>query len=187
MLDFGQIERHNLFSSFPFSFFIWLLGSRAVYLDLSPDPLTQTTQPTLATIDDRVPSSEFETGGSVGKSLHEKPTPTDPTHLHLSQTQIRWDLAKFEEILTRPFWDSAKFQRDLTKSLWDLVDIQPILTAIAAPLVLTKTEAVHSKQNWTEPWFPTVGNGSNFLSPEAIESISSSAQTQPRPTHEQPC
>lgn len=126
MLDFGQIERHHLFSSFPFSFFIWLLGSRVVYLDLSPDPPIQTTRPTLATIDDRVPSSEFETGGSIGRSSHEKPNPTNPTHLHLSQTQIRWDLARFKEISTRSFWDSAKFQRDLprsdqisTRSCWD--------------------------------------------------------------------
>lgn len=128
----------------------------------------------LAMVGSGFQNSESETGGLVGGSSHEKSNPPDLIEIRLSQTQMRQDLARSSKISARtieirPILD--KIRRDTAKSRRDLVEIWPILTIVATPLVSTETDAIPQTQNRTELCFPTIGGGSNFLSPKMVKLV----------------
>ena len=114
--------------------------------------------PMPTTVNNGFPSSKSETSGS----LHEKPNPTDPTHLHLSQTQIRWDPersrldpSRFSQISTRyrdptsSWQDSSRSGQISTRSRQDSTSFHHLCCSID----FYQNRSCPPKTNWTELWF----------------------------------
>lgn len=154
---------------------------RSVQVWPAIDPSDETTQPKPKTVRSDVRNNRQQISMSKNRnqqvcSSHEKSSPTNSTGLPLSLRQ--------KSVEVHP--DLDEIQQDLHHWCRDLAKSPSSFKVTTLHQFRPKPITIHSDRNQLNLWFSVVDSESTALPPEAVESVSSWAQSRPGLTHGQP-